>query len=149
MILPSDEDIEHRYHKYIDKVRTATGKWRYIYKKNNELRNKVKANRAMKEKIKERIFKNEKEIQDATQRMNLESNPFNGNPNKDKNNSMNAKILTQHMNEYHATMETYQNFVKDAKVKEKEYLNTPLGKVEDKFPWIGNFLDYIDKKLRR
>ena len=33
MIVPSEEDIEHKYHKYIDKVRGKNGKWRYIYSK--------------------------------------------------------------------------------------------------------------------
>lgn len=40
VIIPSDDDIEHSFHKYIDKIRTASGKWRYIYYKA-----KKKANR--------------------------------------------------------------------------------------------------------
>lgn len=30
-IQPTEDDIEHSFHKYIDKIRTASGKWRYIY----------------------------------------------------------------------------------------------------------------------
>lgn len=33
MIVPSDDDLEHGFHKYIDKVMGPNGKWRYIYKK--------------------------------------------------------------------------------------------------------------------
>ena len=33
MIVPSDYDLEHGFHKYIDKVMGPNGKWRYIYEK--------------------------------------------------------------------------------------------------------------------
>lgn len=42
-IIPSDSDIMHRSHKYIEKVRTTKGGWRYIYKRPKyESRNKKK-----------------------------------------------------------------------------------------------------------
>lgn len=32
-ILATNQDIVHRSHKYIERVKTSSGKWRYIYKK--------------------------------------------------------------------------------------------------------------------
>lgn len=54
VIMPSDDDIEHSFHKYIDKIRTASGKWRYIYYKSKKnVRNAIGLNQKKKLEIAE------------------------------------------------------------------------------------------------
>lgn len=38
-ILPTNKDIQHRSHKYIDRKMGKNGKWIYYYTKNLELNN--------------------------------------------------------------------------------------------------------------
>ena len=152
MIIPSDEDIEHGFYKYIDKVRTATGKWRYIYERNNNLRRKVKFNKAMRERMKQSYINKENKVKSIQDNQSLKSNPFHGQKDTQETSQKMDKLdaeLRKALNEKHATYETYKNYVHDIMATEKEYLNTPMGKAEASIPGLSKLLDFIDKKTRR
>lgn len=154
MIIPSDEDIEHgRFHKYIDKIRTASGKWRYIYERNNNLRRKVKANSEMQEKMKKNIIDRQNQMKE-TEKSYLEykkraKDPFGAGEYEQKRYKDLESTLDKQIKEYSATWKSWINYCDDVFVTKAEYLNTPMGKAESSIPGLGKLLDFIDKHIKR
>lgn len=154
MIIPSDEDIEHgRFHKYIDKIRTASGKWRYIYERNNNLRRKVKSNAEMQEKMKKNIIDRQNQMKE-TEKSYLEykksaKDPFGANEYEQKRYKDLEETLDRQIKEYSATWKSWTNYCDDIYVTKAEYLKTPMGKAESSIPGLGKLLDFIDKHIKR
>lgn len=75
VIMPSDDDIEHGFHKYIDKIRTASGKWRYIYYKTKKnARNAVGLNQKKKLEIAEGGLKKSVDKLEKSDNSNVQKN---------------------------------------------------------------------------
>lgn len=144
VIISSDSDMVHSlgFHKYIDKIRTKTGKWRYIYKKNNELRNKVQANTKMRQRMVENIQKREAQIR------NTEDQIIKAARNSDSEKMTRYASDLRKLNlQADVTRESFRNFNNDIDVLKKEYANTPLGKI-DSLPGASAVLDFLNDLQR-
>mgnify|MGYP003300900078 CR=1 FL=1 len=145
-IIPSDDDIEHSFHKYIDKIRTASGKWRYIYYKTKKnARNAVGLNQKKKLEIAESGLK--KAIN------KLEKSDYN-NVQKDYD------AAVQYREKYDKRKEEFNNTllgkissVKDEGLKIFDSLfETNLSKVDlstINLRYVNDSYRYLKKKLRR
>lgn len=128
-IIPSDSDIMHRSHKYIEKVRTSKGGWRYIYKQP-----KYKTNAKNKFGFEER--KKMKEAEKATDAANekkqefLKSNELARQLREKTGNQDNKEALDRSKQRH----DEINKSVRDAEIAENRafeaYRSTPLGKIE-------------------
>lgn len=146
MIIPSDEDIEHgRFHKYIDKIRTASGKWRYIYERSNNLRRKVKQNKKMRERAVNHILEREKKGDLIGNELIKSARHGNKEDVKKYSEMLNKIDLEQEV-----TRESFSNYMNDMHAIADKYYDTPIGKWEEKHPMIAGFiLDLFDELQRR
>lgn len=141
MILPTDNDIQHRYHKYIDRIRTAAGKWRYIYERSNNLRRKVKQNKKMRERAVNHILEREKKG-DLIGNELIKSARYGNKEDVKKYSEMLNKIAL----EQEVTRESFSNYMNDMHAIADKYYDTPIGKWEEKHPAVvGAVLDFLDK----
>lgn len=145
VIIPSDDDVMHKSHKYIEKVRTTKGGWRYIYKKP-----KYKTNSKNSFGLEER--KKMKEAEKATEEAkNTHANNVAANEVARKNR-MNSNLTEEQKkkaseNAVNRINESRQN-VKKAEFDEnrafENYRTTKLGKLESSakagIQIIGDFI---------
>ena len=154
-ILPTDRDIVHRYHKYKDKVRTSSGRWRYIYdtidSKRQRLRNSYSAQRKLREKVRNNQMNRSKMISYQNKRQQqineLENRVLNaareGNTSEMESRSKELQKLIEISK---VSIESFNNYNYDIDVTKKEYYNTPMGKAEQKIPGFSLVLDWLERR---
>ena len=130
-IIPSDSDVMHRSHKYIEKVRTTKGGWRYIYKKP-----KYKSNAKNSLGIKERSEWKSKESnsQNASEeyKKKLAANEVarQNRMESDLTDEQKRQAAANALNRLNQAKQGVKNAEIDAKRAEEAYRATTLGKLE-------------------
>lgn len=146
LIRPTNQDIVHRSHKYIEKVKTTSGKWRYIYKKSGYDNNiygagvsarskyskQAKATKKAQKNLQSVLKKNEQHRQE---RLNSDSS--------NRNQAFVNKIKEQRDAKNYNEAKTA---VKESQVLEnrlwEKYSTTPIGKAENS---LKRGLEYMSK----
>lgn len=142
MILPTDQDIQHRYHKYIDRIRTAAGKWRYIYKRDNALRNRMKKSKETRQELVWRVKNNQERGKEIANRLVTAAREGN-----EENVSKYSDLLRASKIEEDVKINTVTDYTRNTmKPIEDKYYSTTMGEWEKKHPAVvGAVLDFLDK----
>lgn len=142
MILPTDNDIQHRYHKYIDRIRTAAGKWRYIYKRDNTLRNRLKKSKETRQELVWRVTNSQD--RDKVYADKLITAAREGN---EENVSKYSDLLRAAKISEDAKINDVVDYTNNTmKPIEDKYYSTTMGEWEKKHPAVvGAVLDFLDK----
>lgn len=128
-IIPSDSDIMHRSHKYIEKVRTTKGGWRYIYKRNRNMKKSNKGFGAKELKRYKETKKNYEEEQKKHQQF-LENNEKNRQLREKTGNQDNPEALQRSKEAYDKSTSLLEGAKRVMQNAEAAYRNTLLGKLE-------------------